>query len=82
MSKSFWIRRFLTVFALAYLVIAVAQLLKGHTLIYAATQAALWSLIATTVFTASRIYQSHQGQHCAICRDTPEMQDRQSDDPA
>ena len=73
MGKAFWIRRSLSVFALAFLVIAAAQFLKGHKLAYAATQAALWSLVASTVFTASRIYQSRRGQHCALCRDTPEM---------
>lgn len=80
MSAAFWLRRFLTVFALAFLVIATAQLLKGHTLVYAGTQAALWSLIATSVFTISRIYQSRRKQHCALCRDTPEMRSSDSGD--
>jgi hypothetical protein len=82
MGTKFWVRRFLTVFALAFLIIAVAQLLKGHAPAYAGTQAALWSFIATSVFTTSRIYQSRRKQHCALCRDTPEMRGSDSGDPA
>ena len=74
MSFGFWARRFFTVLAGAFVVICIAQLLKGHDLTYAATQGLLWSLIAATIFTGSRIYQSRQGKHCAICKDTPEMQ--------
>jgi hypothetical protein len=82
MTTQFWIRRFLQVFSLAFLIIATAQLLKGHRLAYAAIQAGVWSLIATSIFTASRIYQSRQGQHCALCRDTPEMQGTHNDESA
>jgi hypothetical protein len=49
-------------------------MLKGHDLAYSATQGAIWGAIAAVVFTAARIYQSRKGQHCAICKDTPEMQ--------
>jgi hypothetical protein len=74
MSFNFWVRRFLTVLAGAFAVICIAQLLKGHNLAYSATQGFVWALIAATIFTGSRIYQSRQGQHCALCKDTPEMQ--------
>ena len=74
MGFSFWARRFVTVLAGAFVIICIAQLLKGHDLAYSATQGSIWSLIAATVFTGSRVYQSRQGQHCALCKDTPEMQ--------
>jgi hypothetical protein len=74
MGTSFWIRRFLVVLAGAFAVIFAAQLLKGHAPAAAATMAAGWALLAASVFTASRIHQSRRGQHCALCRDTPEMQ--------
>lgn len=74
MGTVFWIKRFFTVLAGAFLVICAAQMLKGHALPYAATEAAIWGTISATVFTAARLYQSRKGQHCAICQDTPEMQ--------
>ena len=72
MGTAFWIRRFLLVFISASAVIAAAQMLKGHTWGYAGFQGMLWAAIASTIFTAARIFQSRRGQHCAICRDTPE----------
>ena len=76
MGSSFWVRRFLTVLVGAFMVICAAQWLKGHDLAYSATQGSIWGLIAATIFTGSRIYQSRQGVHCALCKDTPEMQPR------
>jgi hypothetical protein len=72
-GAAFWVRRFVVVFAGAFVVIAGVQFLKGHTLDYSVTEGLLWSVITATVFTAARIYQSRKQQHCAICRDTPEM---------
>lgn len=74
MGTAFWIRRFLTVLAGAFVIIGAAQMLRGHTVASAATQGALWGAISATVFTVARYFQSRQGQHCAICNDTPEMQ--------
>lgn len=79
MGTTFWIRRFTLVFIAACVVIACAQWLKGHTLSYSITQGLVWAAVSASVFTAARIYQSRQGQHCAICRDTPEMQDKPAD---
>lgn len=75
-GTAFWSRRFLLVFVSASAIIAGAQMLKGHTLGYAVFQGTLWAAIASTVFTGARIYQSRRGQHCAICRDTPETSAR------
>ena len=73
MGASFWIRRFLTVLFSAFVIIGGVQLLKGHSPSYAAFQAAVWSLLSATVFTVSRFFQARRGQHCALCKDTPEM---------
>lgn len=75
MGTAFWVRRFLSVFAGAFVVIAAVQLLKGRDVGNATLMALAWAAAAATVFTTSRIYQSRRGQHCAICKDTPEMQD-------
>ena len=74
MGTTFWFKRFLTVLVGAFVIIGAAQMLKGRDLPYSATQAAIWGTIAATVFTAARVFQSRRGQHCAICKDTPEMQ--------
>lgn len=74
MGTAFWIRRTLIVFVLTFTGITLAQLLKDHDLSYASSEALLWGGIATGVFTLSRLYQSRRGKHCALCRDTPEMQ--------
>lgn len=76
MSTRFWIKRFLVVLALAFAVICTAQLLKGRGMEYSASQAAIWSVASALVFTVARYFQSRRGQHCALCKDTPEMQRR------
>lgn len=81
MGTAFWIKRFFTVLLGAFVVICAAQLIKGHGFAYASIQGAIWGLITAVVFAAARVYQSRKGQHCAICKDTPEMQqsDRNSE---
>jgi hypothetical protein len=73
MGAAFWIRRFILVWTAAFALIAGAQALKGHDLVYALPQGLLWATISAGIFIGARLYQSRRGQHCAICRDTPEM---------
>ncbi len=74
MGTAFWIRRFFLAWIVAFLVIGTAQALKGHTFTFAAAQGLLWATLSALIFTVSRLIRSRQGQHCAICKDTPEMQ--------
>jgi hypothetical protein len=74
MGMAFWIRRYVVVFCIALVVIGVAQWLKGKSVDAALSHALLWSAMSTSVFIAARMYQSARKQHCALCRDTPEMQ--------
>lgn len=76
MGTAFWIRRFFTVLALAFVIVSLAQWAKGHTIQDATTQGGVWGTISAAVFTVGRLYQSRRKQHCAICRDTPEMSQR------
>ena len=78
MGTVFWIKRFVTVFIGAFLIICAVQLLKGHSLSYSASQGAIWSAISALIFTVGRFVQARRGQHCAICNDTPEMQKKPS----
>lgn len=73
MRASFWIKRFFTVLLGAFVVIAVAQRIKGHDLAYAIEQGAIWAPISAAIFTGARFFQARRGDHCALCRDTPEM---------
>lgn len=73
MGTAFWLRRFTIVFVGAFVLIGAAQLLRGRTLEFAALHGLVWAAVSATIFTGARLYQSRQGQHCAICRDTPEM---------
>ncbi|MGH8077415.1 MAG: hypothetical protein ACREPE_08850 [Lysobacter sp.] len=75
MGMAFWLRRFVVIFVAAFAVIGVGQLLKGHGMEDAAKHALLWATISGSVFVAGRMYQSGRGEHCALCRDIPEMRD-------
>ncbi len=69
MGVRFWARRFVVVLCWAFAIIAAAQLLRGRPLAQAAGEGIIWAVISTIVFTASRIYQSRKGRHCALCDD-------------
>lgn len=73
MGAAFWIRRFARVFAGAFALIVASHLLRGRGLAHALTEAALWATLSAIVFTGARLVQSRRGQHCAVCRDTPDV---------
>jgi len=75
MGPAFWMKRFLVVLAGAFVMICVAQVLRGRSLGYSAAQGAIWGTIGATIFTVARVRQARKGQHCALCRDTPEMRE-------
>lgn len=75
MGAKFWVLRFLTVVAIAFFVIFAAQLVETNDFKYSAVQASIWSVASSILVT--RIYRSRQGQHCAMCKDTPEMSARE-----
>jgi hypothetical protein len=76
MGTLFWIRRFFVALVIAFAVIAASHLLRGRGVEYAVTQGSIWSVISAVIFTVGRYFQARRGQHCAICRDTPEMQEQ------
>lgn len=79
MGAGFWIKRFVTMLGGAFIVIGAAQMLRGHGLHDSAVQGAIWGVVAASVFTVARIFQSRQGQRCAICQDTPKMRQSSRD---
>jgi hypothetical protein len=70
MGAKFWIRRYLTAFAVALLIITAAQILKGHTIRYSLGQGFGWGLISAALFTGTQFYRSRPGQRCEIRNDT------------
>jgi hypothetical protein len=72
MGRAFWIKRKLFVAFVAFAVLTTVELLKGHELFQALSFALGWGVLASIVFTATRIYRSRKGQHCAVCNDIPE----------
>jgi hypothetical protein len=72
MPLTFWIKRFLTVFTGAFVVLLALALLRGRGWERAVGESALWAGIATVLFTATRVYRSRRGEHCELCGDTPE----------
>jgi len=72
MGRMFWIKRFLIVALVATAILTAVELLKGHELVQAVLFGLGWGVLASAVFTVTRIYRSRKGQHCAICNDIPE----------
>jgi hypothetical protein len=73
MKPSFWIKRFSVVFVGVFSLLLVVGLLKGRSLERSVRESAVWAGVSSVIFVAARIYQSRRGQHCALCRDTPEL---------
>ena len=72
MGAIFWIKRFFVVYAGVFLVLVLAERIKGHDWHTAIAFSAVWALVSTGIFVRARRYQAKRGQACAICRDTPE----------
>ena len=71
---SFWVRRGLTVWALAFGLIAGAAFLRGREAQTALLESAIWASISTALFLATRLYNAYNNRPCAICRDTVEKE--------
>lgn len=57
MGTWFFIRRFLAAFAIATVVIGLAQYLKGHSVDYALREALVWGVISSLVYTSVLAYK-------------------------
>lgn len=75
MSIWFWLRRFFTVLALAFLVIASSHVLRGRPIKYAVTEGLVWGLIASALFLGTRLYWSRKGERCGLCADVPKNEE-------
>ncbi|MCF7686989.1 MAG: hypothetical protein K9M98_04060 [Cephaloticoccus sp.] len=73
MQPSFWIKRFFVVLLGIFAMLFVVGLVKGRSLERVVAESAIWAGVSTVIFISARIYHSRRGQHCALCRDTPEL---------
>ena len=78
MGLTFWLRRFLLLFCLAFIVIVCAHVLRGHELMVSLAESLLWAVISANIFMFTRIYHSRKGGYCALFNDIAENQHRQS----
>jgi len=76
MGYKFWIIRALKVFFGVSVTLFIVQLLKQQTIEDAILFAVSWSLLTTSIFIFSRIYQSRKGVECALCNDTPDSKNK------
>ena len=67
MNTLLWTRRFLVVFAFAFVVIAGAQLLRGRAAQHALVHGLLWSAVSAAIFIGARAYRERRQERCAIC---------------
>ena len=72
MPVSFWIKRFLTIFAMAGVALLLVYLARGQTLAAALPEAAQWAAIVASIVVATRLYRLRKGQRCEVCKDSPE----------
>ena len=75
-----WLRRFAIVFAVAFVVISGAQLLRGRAAGFALLHGLVWSAISTAVFIAAQAHRERKRQRCAVCDaiDGKQQQDSRS----
>ncbi|MDL2354735.1 MAG: hypothetical protein QFF03_05725 [Pseudomonadota bacterium] len=71
-SNEFWVKRYLWVCGMVFMILMAAALLRGRTLDAALTDSFIWALISASVFTGYRYYQARKGVACALCKDTVE----------
>lgn len=71
-SKQFWVRRFLWMTGIVFMILMASSLLRGRTVDRALTESFTWALVSAAVFTGWRYYLARKGVACALCKDTPD----------
>lgn len=71
-SKEFWVRRFLWVSGIVFMILMAASLLRGRAMETALSESFVWALVSAAIFTGWRYYQARKGVACALCKDTVE----------
>jgi hypothetical protein len=64
----FWLRRFVGLYAIAFVVLLLVGPLRRRTWPESARHAAVWGLVFSTVWVATAWFRARRGQGCALCR--------------
>jgi len=76
MGYQFWILRAIKLFVVLLVIFFTVQLLKQNSIEDSIIFAATWSFLSTSVFIGARLFQSRRGIECALCKDTPNSNER------
>lgn len=70
-----WLRQY--AFALPALVVlfTFTQYIQGHNLDDSVSFALFWAVVSLGIFAATRAWNFHRNQYCALCNDFPEVRD-------
>lgn len=71
-SKQFWVKRYLWVTGIVFMILMASALLRGRSVDTALSESFFWALVTAAIFTGSRYYQARRGKACALCKDTVE----------
>lgn len=71
-SKELWVRRFLWMTGIVFMILLGAAMLRGRSIDIALSESFIWALISSGVFTGWRYYQARKQSACRLCKDTPE----------
>ena len=71
-SKEFWVRRFLWMTGIVFMVLMAASLLRGRAMETALSESFVWALVSAAIFTGWRYYQARKGVACVLRKDTVE----------
>jgi phosphatidylglycerophosphate synthase len=69
MGAAFWVKRFLLALAVAFVVLFVAELAKGHSQVVALQFAGLWGLATGTIFTLASYVRYRRNPACWLPSD-------------
>lgn len=71
-STEFWVKRFLWMTGIVFMILMAAALFRDRAMDTALTESFIWALVSSAVFTGWRYSQARKGVACAMCRDTVE----------
>ena len=71
MKLSFWLKRFLTVFVSAFIILTAVYLLRGRERNDALREALIWSSASASLYLAIGMVYARRGLSCALCNDLP-----------
>lgn len=71
-SKQFWVKRFLWVTGIVFMILMAASLLRERAIDTALSESFMWALVSAAILIGWRYHQARKGVACAMCRDTVE----------